>query len=390
MVGNNSPFHFSEESSWFERERIMMIIGIPKEVKKDENRVAATPGAVATLVQAGHQVLVEKGAGIGSGIQDEQFITAGAEIISSREEVFERGEMIYKVKEPQREEFDLLREGQILFTYLHLAAEPELTQVLMQRKVVSIAYETVEIDKQLPMLAPMSEVAGRMATQVGTQFLEKKRGGKGILLGGVPGVAPAKVVIIGGGVVGVNAAKMAIGMGAQVTILDIDTKRLRYLDDVYSNRITTLASNPYNIADAVAGADLLVGGVLIPGAKAPQLVTADMVSRMQPGSVIVDVAIDQGGCIETIDRITTHSEPTYLKYGVVHYAVANMPGAVPRTSTFALSNATLPFALELANKGYRKILEEKSFLVGGFNVLDGKIVHEGVAVAHSLPYELVS
>lgn len=362
-----------------------MIIGVPKEIKKDENRVGIIPGAVSAIVQAGHKVLLQEGAGLGSGITDQEFRTAGAEMLPTMELVYERAEMIYKVKEPQPAEYELLREQQILFTYLHLAAEPELTRVLMEKKIVAIAYETVEVDRTTPLLAPMSEVAGRMATQLGAQFLEKVYGGKGILLGGVPGVAPGKVVIVGGGIVGINAAKIAVGMGAHVTILDNNPQRLRYLDDIFGSKVCKLMSNPHNLAEAVAGADLLIGAVLIPGTKAPKLVTEEMVASMQPGSVIIDVAIDQGGCISTIDRTTSHSNPTYEAYGVLHYAVPNIPGAVPRTSTYALNNVTLPYALELANKGVEQVLYENSPLTKGFNVLDGKIVCKGVAEAHCLP-----
>ena len=367
-----------------------MIVGVPKEIKKDENRVAIIPGAVSSLVKAGHQVLVEKGAGLGSGISDDAFTLAGATMIETREELYATAEMIWKVKEPQPEEYDLLRENQILFTYLHLAAEPALTEALIRNKVVSIAYETIVVNGTTPLLAPMSEVAGRMSIQVGIKCLEKKSGGKGMLLGGVPGVSPAKVAIIGGGIVGVNAAKMAIGLGADVTILDISVDRLRYLDDIFGNKIKTNFSNPVNIADAVAEADLVIGAVLIPGAKAPKLCTDSMVKAMQPGSVIVDVAIDQGGCIETIDRLTSHSEPTYEKYGIIHYAVPNIPGAVPRTSTYALNNATLPYALEIANKGIDRLLEEQRPICKGFNVLQGKITNQSVADALQLECELIA
>ncbi|MDO9534334.1 MAG: alanine dehydrogenase [Bacillota bacterium] len=361
-----------------------MIIGVPKEIKKDENRVAIIPGAVSALVQSGHKVLIQEGAGLGSGISDIEFKAAGAEIVSTMELIYDRAEMIYKVKEPQLEEYDLLREGQILFTYLHLAAEEGLTKALMEKKVVAIAYETVEVEKTTPLLAPMSEVAGRMATQLGARFLEKRQGGKGILLGGVPGVAPANVVIIGGGIVGINAAKIAVGMGAHVTILDNNPQRLRYLDDIFDGRLSKMMANPYTIKDAVASADLLIGGVLIPGTKAPKLVTEEMVETMQLGSVIIDVAIDQGGCIATIDRTTSHSDPTYVLHGVLHYAVPNIPGAVPRTSTYALNNVTLPYALELANKGYEQVMSENSPLKKGFNVVGGKIVCQAVADAYGL------
>ena len=367
-----------------------MIVGVPKEIKKDENRVAITPAGVAALLKEGHQVRLETGAGLGSGIKDQEYLSAGAVILSSPGEIYYSSEMIYKVKEPQKEEYDFLGEGQVLFAYLHLAAEPELTRTLVEKKIVGVAYETVEVNGSLPLLAPMSEVAGRMASQKGAWVLEKINGGKGILLGGVPGVPPAKVTIIGGGIVGTSAAKIAVGMGADVTICDINLERLRFLDNIFGNKITTLASNQHNLAEAVSKADLLIGAVLIPGAKAPKLVTKEMVKNMKSGSVIVDVAIDQGGCIETIDRITSHSAPIYEKYGVLHYAVPNIPGAVPRTSTFALSNATLPYALQLANKGYRRVLYENVPLASGFNTIDGKIVHQAVAEAHSLPYESVS
>ena len=363
-----------------------MIIGVPKEIKKDENRISVIPGAVSSLVQAGHRVLIQQGAGLGSSISDEAFLKAGGEIVPSLEAVYNQADLIYKVKEPQLEEYDLLREGQILFAFLHLAAEPEVTEVLIRKKVAAFAYETVQINGSIPILAPMSEVAGRMATQVGSHFLEKAYGGKGIMLGGVPGVAPAEVTVIGGGIVGVNAAKIAVGMGARVTILDIDTQRLRYLDDLFRGRVLTLASNPYNFALAVARTDLLIGAVLIPGARAPKLCTEEMIKSMTPGSVIVDVAVDQGGCVETIDRTSCHSDPTYEKYGVLHYAVPNMPGAVPLTSTYALSNVSLPFCLELAQKGYIRVIEEKSPLSRGLNVFEGKVAHKAVAEALELPF----
>lgn len=362
-----------------------MIIGFPREIKKDENRVATTPGAVIALVQAGHTVLVEKGAGEGSGIKDAEFQSAGAVLAASAEELFDRAAMICKVKEPQTAEYALLREGQILFTFLHLAAEPELTAVLMAKKVVAVAYETVEVGGTIPMLAPMSEIAGRMAIQIGAHFLEKAMGGRGVLLGGVPGVPPASVVIIGGGIVGINAARIAMGMGARVTIIDINLQRLRYLDEIFGSRLRTIYANPQNIAYCVARADLLVGAVLITGAKAPRLVSAEMVKTMAPGTVIVDVAIDQGGCVETIDRVTSHSVPTYVRYGVLHYAVPNIPGAVPRTSTFALCNATLPYVLELAEKGCAQIIAAQTPLCQGINVIDGKLVNKAVADSLNLP-----
>lgn len=367
-----------------------MIIGVPKEMKKDENRVGVIPGAVSSLFQAGHKVVIQKGAGLGSSINDEEFLAAGGEIVSTLEEVYERADLLYKVKEPQMEEYNLLREGQILFAFLHLAAEPEVTEVLMRKKVAAFSYETIEVNGSIPILAPMSEVAGRMATQVGAHFLEKAYGGRGIMLGGVPGVAPAEVIVIGGGIVGFNAAKIASGMGARVTILDIDAQRLRYLDDIFRGRILTLVSNPYNIARAVSAADLLIGAVLIPGARAPNLCSEKMVNSMKTGSVIVDVAVDQGGCVETIDRTSCHSDPTYNKHGVIHYAVPNMPGAVPLTSTYALSNVTLPYALELAKKGYRRVIEEETPLSKGLNVAEGKVVHKAVAEALDLPYAPVS
>ncbi|ABB14509.1 MULTISPECIES: alanine dehydrogenase [Carboxydothermus] len=364
-----------------------MIIGVPKEIKNNENRVAITPAGVEALVAAGHKVVIENNAGLGSGITNEEYIKAGAEILPTAADVFAAADMIMKVKEPLPPEYPLFKEGQILFTYLHLAPEPELTRALMEKKVVAIAYETIQLPNgSLPLLTPMSEVAGRMAVQIGARFLEKPQGGRGMLLGGVPGVPPAEVVIIGGGVVGTNAAKMAMGMGAHVTILDKSADRLRYLDDIFFGKITTMMSNSYNIAEAVKKADLLIGAVLIPGARAPKLVTEEMVKTMKPGSVIVDVAIDQGGCVETIDRVTTHQDPIYVKHGVVHYAVANMPGAVPRTSTFALTNVTLPYALAIANKGWERAVREDRALALGVNVLDGKVTCKAVADSLGLPY----
>ncbi len=364
-----------------------MIIGVPKEIKNNENRVAITPAGVAAFLKAGHRVLIQDQAGAGSGISNGDYVQAGAEIASLAEEIFARADMIMKVKEPLSQEYGLFKEGQILFTYLHLAPEPELTKALLNKKVVGIAYETIQLDNgALPLLTPMSEVAGRMAIQVGAQYLEKPKGGKGILLGGVPGVPAADTVIIGGGVVGTNAAKIAIGMGAQVTIIDKSAERLRYLDDIFGGRIKTLMSNSYNIERAVRFADLLVGAVLVPGARAPHLVTEEMVRQMKPGSVIVDVAIDQGGSIATIDRVTTHDDPTYVKHGVVHYAVANMPGAVARTSTYALTNVTLHYALEIANKGYLKAIKENKALALGVNVIGGKLTYEAVAEALNLEY----
>lgn len=363
-----------------------MNIGVPKEVKNNENRVAITPGGVSAFIKAGHKVYIEANAGLGSSITDEEYLEAGAEILDTAKEVFLMAEMIIKVKEPQPEEYDLFREGQILFTYLHLAPAPELTKSLLDKKIIGIAYETIELeDGSLPLLIPMSEVAGRMSTQIGAQFLERHEGGKGILLGGVPGVEPANVVIIGGGVVGTNAAKMAVGLGASVTILDKSAKRMVYLDDIFGGRVKTLMSNEYNIKKAVEQADLLIGAVLVTGAKAPQLVSEEMIKKMSRGSVVVDVAIDQGGSIATIDRITTHDNPVYEKHGVLHYAVANMPGAVSRTSTFALTNVTLDYALEIANKGYKDALLENEPLLKGLNLYRGKVTCE--PVAKDLGYE---
>lgn len=363
-----------------------MRIGIPAEIKNNENRVAMTPSGAVHLVKSGHEVYVQSGAGMGSGFPDEQYSEAGARIVDSADEAWSM-EMVMKVKEPIKEEYRYLREGLILFTYLHLAPEPELTKELIKNKVVAIAYETVELpNRTLPLLTPMSEVAGRMAAQIGAQFLEKPKGGKGILLGGVPGVKRGKVTIIGGGVVGTNAAKIAVGLGADVTIIDVSPERLRQLDDIFGTQIKTLMSNPYNIAEAVKESDLVIGAVLIHGARAPQLIAEDMVKSMSKGSVIVDVAVDQGGIVETIDRITTHSNPTFEKHGIVHYAVANMPGAVPRTSTIALTNVTVPYALQIANKGYQQACLEDEPLLKGINTLNGFVTYKAVADAHGLEY----
>ncbi len=364
-----------------------MKIGVPQEIKANENRIALTPAGASVLSSDGHQVFIERGAGEGSGFSDAEYTEVGAEILEDAEAIYGTADMIMKVKEPLEPEFDLLRTNQILFTYLHLAAEEDLTRVLMDRAVVSIAYETVELeDGSLPLLTPMSEVAGRMATQVGIHHLEEHAGGKGKLMGGIPGVLPGRFVVVGGGVVGTNAAKMAVGLGADVTILDIDADRLRYLEDVFGNTIKTRVSNPFVIAEEAEKADLLVGAVLVPGARCPTLVTDDMIRSMEDGSVVVDVAIDQGGSIETIDRVTTHAEPTYVKHGVVHYSVANMPGAVPRTSTIGLTNVTLPYACEIAAKGWKKAVQDDPALAKGVNVLDGKIVYGAVAEAFDLPY----
>lgn len=364
-----------------------MIIGVVKEIKNNENRVGLTPAGAKDLCRAGHTVLVEQSAGLGSGFSDESYAKIGATIIDDKKALFDRSEMIIKVKEPLAAEYDLFHAGQILFTYLHLAPEFALTKALLEKKVIGIAYETiVGRNNTLPLLSPMSEVAGRMAVQIGAQMLEKPWSGKGILLGGVPGVESAQVVIIGGGIVGTNAAKMAVGMGARVTILDNSGDRLAYLDDIFAGRVMTVMSNSFNIAKWVEKADLLIGAVLIPGAKAPKLVSEEMVKTMEMGSVIVDVAIDQGGSIETIDRVTTHSDPTYMKHGVVHYSVANMPGAVSRTSTLALTNATLPYALKIANQGWRQALKDDAGLARGLNVYDGKVTFKAVANDQSLPY----
>ncbi|AFQ10320.1 TPA: alanine dehydrogenase [Bacillus pacificus] len=363
-----------------------MRIGIPTEIKNNENRVAMTPAGAVHLVQNGHEVFVQKGAGLGSGFTDEEYVQAGAKLVATAEEAWNQ-DMVMKVKEPVASEYGYFREGLILFTYLHLAPEPELTKALIDNKVVSIAYETVQLDnRSLPLLAPMSEVAGRMSAQIGAQFLEKNKGGKGILLAGVPGVKRGKVTIIGGGQAGTNAAKIAVGLGADVTIIDLSAERLRQLDDIFGNQVKTLMSNPYNIAEAVKESDLVIGAVLIPGAKAPKLVTEEMIQSMEPGSVVVDIAIDQGGIFETTDRITTHDNPTYEKHGVVHYAVANMPGAVPRTSTLALTNVTVPYAVQIANKGYKDACLGNTALLKGINTLDGYVTFEAVAEAHGLQY----
>ncbi|MCU5379052.1 alanine dehydrogenase [Bacillus cereus] len=363
-----------------------MRIGIPTEIKNNENRVAMTPAGAVHLVHNGHEVFVQKGAGIGSGFTDEEYVQAGAKLVETAEEAWNQ-DMVMKVKEPVASEYGYFREGLILFTYLHLAPEPELTKALIDNRVVSIAYETVQLDnRSLPLLAPMSEVAGRMSAQIGAQFLEKNKGGKGILLAGVPGVKRGKVTIIGGGQAGTNAAKIAVGLGADVTIIDLSAERLRQLDDIFGNQVKTLMSNPYNIAEAVKESDLVIGAVLIPGAKAPKLVTEEMIQSMEPGSVVVDIAIDQGGIFETTDRITTHDNPTYEKHGVVHYAVANMPGAVPRTSTLALTNVTVPYAVQIANKGYKDACLGNTALLKGINTLDGYVTFEAVAEAHGLQY----
>lgn len=364
-----------------------MRIGCPKEIKAQEGRVGLTPAGADALVRAGHTVFLEKGAGLASGFADREYTGVGAQILPTAREVYGAAEMIVKVKEPLAPEYPLLQEGQILFTYLHLAPDPEQTRALLEKKVTGIAYETVQLaDGSLPLLAPMSEVAGRLSIQTGARLLEANCGGRGILLGGVPGVERANVVIVGGGNVGANAAKMAVGLGANVTILDISSRRLAYLDDIFNGRVQTLLSNSYNIANAVRSADLVVGCVLIPGAKAPKLVTEEMVKTMRPGSVLVDVAIDQGGSIETIDRITTHSDPYFVKHGVLHYSVANMPGAVPRTSTLALTGATLPYALKIANLGAEAACRADPALMKGLNTYHGHLTFQAVAQAQGLAY----
>ena len=363
-----------------------MIVGLPKEVKDNEYRVGLVPAGVKALTGVGHSVLVETKAGDGSGITDAEYTTAGATIVPSAEEVWSRAEMIVKVKEPIASEYKFLREGLILYTYLHLAPARELTRALLEGGVTGVAYETITNDQgHLPLLTPMSEVAGRMSIQVGATYLEKINGGRGVLLGGVPGVGPGRVTIIGGGVVGINAAKIAVGFGAAVIIIDRDLERLRYLDDIFGSRIRTLASNPYTIAESVAASDLVIGAVLVPGAAAPKLVTREMLRDMPRGSVIVDVAVDQGGCIETT-KPTTHSQPTYYVENVLHYGVTNMPGAVPRTSTFALTNATLPHLLRLAKHGVEDAIRRDPHLKHGVNTYKGKVVYEAVALDQGLEY----
>ena len=365
-----------------------MRIGIPKECKTNEHRVAITPAGVATFAAAGHSVFVQRAAGLGSGITDQEYAAAGAALLADPDEVWGTAELVLKVKEPQKEEFGRLRADLVLFTYLHLAPEAALTRAMLDSGVVGIAYETVQLPSgDLPLLEPMSEVAGKLAVQIGAQFLCKfDAAGAGILLGGVPGVPAGRVAIIGGGVVGSNAAKIAVGMGAQVRLLDIRMDRLRYLDDIFGSRIVTAAANPHSLAEAVAWADLVVGAVLIPGARAPKLVSEDMVKRMRPGSVLVDVAIDQGGCMATMDRVTSHADPVFVKHGVVHYAVGNMPGAVPRSSTFALTNVTIPYALRLANLGWRAACREDAALAKGVNIAGGACVCAAVAQAQGLPH----
>ncbi|MCE7864159.1 MAG: alanine dehydrogenase [Bacteroidetes bacterium CHB5] len=366
-----------------------MIIGVPKEIKNNENRVAVTPAGAQEFIKKGHTVYVQTKAGDGSGFSDEEYKGAGAKILSTAKEVFDIAEMIVKVKEPIEQEYDLIRKDQLVFTYFHFASYEPLAHAMLKTGAVCLAYETVERpDRSLPLLVPMSEVAGRMSIQEGAKYLEKPLKGRGILLGGVPGVMPAKVLILGGGVVGTNAAKIAAGMGADVTITDVNLNRLRYLDDVMPKNVHTMASNDYVLRELVKTSDLIVGGVLIPGAKAPKLITRDMLKTMRPGTVLVDVAVDQGGCIETC-KPTTHEDPTYIIDDIVHYCVANMPGAVPYTSTLALTNATLPYALKLANNGWKKACSENDDLKKGLNVVQGKVVYKAVADAFNLPYTSV-
>jgi alanine dehydrogenase len=363
-----------------------MIIGIPKEIKENEYRVAMVPAGVRALVENGHRVLIERSSGEDSGISDEEYLRVGAEVKESPQAVFSEAEMIVKVKEPLPAEYDLLNEGQILFTFLHLAPSLELTKALLKQKVIGIAYETVQLaDGTLPLLVPMSEIAGKLAVQVGAYYLQKENGGSGVLLGGVPGVESGNVAIIGGGTVGVNAAKVALGMGAIVTILDIDMDRLRYLTDILVGKLVTIASNKSHIEAAIADADLVVGAMLVPGAKAEKLVTRDMLAKIRKGSVIVDVAVDQGGCCETT-KPTTHAEPVFTVDGVIHYCVSNMPAAVSRTSTFALTNVTLPYILKLANLGYKQAMQSDESLRKGLSVIHGKLVCKAVAESLGLKY----
>jgi alanine dehydrogenase len=366
-----------------------MIIGVPKEIKNNENRIALTPAGAAELVKRGHEVYVQAGGGLGSGFKDDDYISAGAIMLPTIEDVYGIAEMIIKVKEPVEPEYKLIKKGQILYTYFHFASSKTLTDEMIGNGSVCLAYETVELDdRSLPLLVPMSEVAGRMSVQEGAKYLEKTYGGYGVLLGGVPGVPPAKVLIIGGGIVGTEAAKMAAGLGADVTIMDVSLKRLRYLDDIMPANVKTMMSNDYNIRDMVKSHDVIIGAVLIPGAKAPHLITQDMLKTMRPGTVLVDVAVDQGGCFETTSA-TTHAEPVFIVDNIIHYCVANMPGAVPRTSTIALTNATLPYAIEIAGKGWKKACTDSVPLRKGLNVVDGKVVYKGVAEAFNLPYHEV-
>ncbi len=363
-----------------------MVIGVPKEIKDHEYRVSLTPDGASALCQAGHEVMVESSAGEGSGFADDEYRRAGATMAASKEEVFARAELLVKVKEPMLSECRLFRAGQALFTYLHLASLPDLTKALLERRVLAIAYETTAAkDGSLPMLRPMSEIAGRMSVQVGAQYLEKIHGGRGVLLSGVPGVESGKVVVLGAGVVGTSAVRIAVGLGAQVTVINLDLARLQYLDDLYQGRIVTCAASQAAVERAVREADLVIGAVLVPGAKAPRLVSRSVVARMKRSAVIVDVSVDQGGCVETI-RPTTHSDPVYVVDGVVHYGVANMPGIVPRTSTFALTNATLPYIVRLASEGVDRAIRADPGLAQGVNLKDGHVTCQGVAEAHGLRF----
>ena len=363
-----------------------MIVGVPKEIKNNENRVALTPAGTQELVKRGHVVHVQSTAGVGSGFSNEAYMKAGGKMMDDAEEIYKRAEMIIKVKEPIEEEYKFIHKDQLVFTYFHFASYEPLTKAMVASGATCLAYETVErLDGSLPLLIPMSEVAGRMAVQEGAKYLEKPLKGRGILLGGVPGVKPAQVLILGGGVVGTNAAKIAAGMGADVTIMDLNINRLRYLDDVMPKNVHTVVSNEFTIREYIKESDLIIGGVLVPGAKAPKLITRDMLKDMRPGTVLVDVAVDQGGCIETC-RPTTHEDPTYIIDDVVHYCVANMPGAVPYTSTLALTNATLPYAIRLANQGWKRACQESTELRNGLNVIHGEVVYKAVADAFGLPY----
>lgn len=366
-----------------------MVIGVPAELKNSENRVALTPAGVVELVSRKHEIYIQSGAGVGSGFEDKEYKSAGAHILPTIEEVYNIAEMIVKVKEPIAQEYNLIKKGQLVFTYFHFASSEPLTMAMIKSESVCLAYETVEKkDRSLPLLIPMSEVAGRMAIQQGAKFLEKPLKGKGVLLGGVPGVPPGRVLVLGGGIVGMQAAKMAAGLGARVVIMDVNLQRLRYLADVMPPNVTTVMSNAYNIKNAIKESDLIIGAVLIPGAKAPHLITREMLKDMKAGTVVVDVAVDQGGCIETCTP-TTHEDPVFVIDDVVHYCVANMPGAVPYTSTLALTNATLPYVIELANKGWKKACESNEELRKGLNIVNGKVVYEGVSQAFNLPYEPV-
>lgn len=363
-----------------------MIVGVPKEIKNNENRVALTPAGTAEMIKNGHVVYVQSTAGLGSGFTDDDYLNTGAKLLPTIEEVYDIAEMIIKVKEPIEQEYELIKKGQILYTYFHFASSERLTQAMIEREAICLAYETVELeDRSLPLLIPMSEVAGRMSVQEGAKYLEKTYGGYGVLLGGVPGVMPAKVLVIGGGIVGTEAAKMAAGLGADVTIMDVSLKRLRYLDDIMPANVKTMMSNEFNIREMIQSHILIIGAVLIPGAKAPKLITHDMLPTMRPGTVMVDVAVDQGGCFETTTP-TTHDDPTFVIDDVIHYCVANMPGAVPRTSTLALTNATLPNAIRLASRGWKQACKEDLPLRKGLNVVEGKVVYKGVAEAFGLPY----